>query len=252
MATIRWNFPNGTNSDPLTPALMGADTSNLAGGTAVLSNTQYLAGISSLSARFTTTASGHFWVAKEGLSVTQYAMDAYIYIATPVGGTVFILWAGASSSSRSLGVRLGPSQLELTADNTVWQGGLNAVPASTWIRVSVWGDCATSEGRLAWYLGHDTVPQEDSGVLSGLVMQTGIDRIRVGGKAASSTVNVGDIYFGSWAYDTVASGLIGPAGVGSEIVNKLRFGSTGPKALYHGDSLVNRAYLGSTLVFGED
>lgn len=212
MAVIRWNFLSGSDGDPLTPALGGADNSSLGGGTAVISNAQSLAGLSSLSARFTITSGGNFWVAKEGLSATQFACDVYVYIATPVGGSVYILWTGASSSSRSVGVSLGPSRLSLTAGTGQnWYGGLNAVPANTWIRVSLWGNCATGETRVAWYLGHDTTPQEDSGILTGFNLQAGIDRIRYGGKAASSGVDTGDLYFGSWAYDTAATDLLPPA-----------------------------------------
>lgn len=255
MAVIRWNFPNGSHNDTLTTTLAGADTLNFTGGAAILSSDQSLSGISSLSARFTSNLGGHFWVAKEGLATAQYAYDIYVYISTRVGGSVYLAWAGASSSARSLGILInGQNKLTLN-DSTAtvaWEGAPEVLPDNTWVRISVWGNCTTGEARCAWYLGHSTTPSETSGLLTGLSIQAGIDRIRWGGKAASSTVTVGDIYFGSWAYDTAATGLIGPADAAGSSINGLRFGDNPPSAFYVGTTAANRAYLGDTLVLGEE
>lgn len=222
MAVVRWNFPNGTNGNTLTAPLAGADTTNFAAGTPTLSSTQVLAGMNTLSARFTLDAGGHLWYAKEGLSATAYAYDFYLYLAARTGGTVYAGWAGLGSSGRSLGVIIGGSQnLVSLSDSTgtIYTSGVEAFPDNTWIRFSVFGTCGagTGTGRLAWYAGHSTTPIGDTGLLTNLNTQTSIDRIRIGGKAASSSVTGGEMYFGSWAYDTAAAGLIGPYNVGISV-----------------------------------
>lgn len=220
MAVIRWNFPNGSNGDALTAPLAGGDTTGLVGGVATLSNEQYLAGVSSLSAKFDSTVGGSLWYAKEGLSSTSFAYDFYMYIETRLGGTVYVAWAGASALSRALGVMVGGSQNRLILRDgaaDVWQGAANGLPDDAWVRVSVFGTCGVGTGtaRVVSYLGHSTTPLEDSGLLTGLSTQTSIDRIRMGGKAATTSITGGVVYFGSWAYDTAATGLIGPYSAGT-------------------------------------
>ena len=211
---FRWNFPNGAHNEALTAPLAGADTTNFAGGTATLSNTQVLAGMNTLSAHFALTASGHLWYAKEGLSATSYAYDFYVYIATRVGANVYIGWAGASSSTRSLGIVIGDQNNVVFNDGagSIYSSSNEAFPDNTWIRFSVFGTCGagTGTGQLAWYAGHSTTPMGDTGLLTNLNTQTSIDRIRIGGKAATSAVTTGELYIGSWAYDTAATGLIAP------------------------------------------
>lgn len=252
MAVVRWNFPNGSHNDSLTAALAGADTSNFTGGTAILSSDQFLSGVSTLSARFTTTLGGHFWVAREGLSATQYAYDIYVYISTRVGGTVYLAWAGASSSARSLGVIInGQNKISLN-DSTAtaaWEGAPEVLPDNTWVRISVWGNCTTGEAQCAWYLGHSTTPVESSGLLTGLSIQSGIDRIRWGGKAASSSVVAGDIYFGSWAYDTTASGLLAPADTSGPIELPMSLGAAAIADARVGDQAVTKLYIGDTNIW---
>ena len=215
MAVFRWNFPNGSNGDTLTAPLAGADTTNFSAGTPTLSNTHVLAGMNTLSARFTLDASGHLWYAKEGLSATSYAYDVYLYLTTRLGGMVYIGWAGLGSAARSLGVQIGGSQNRVgfnDGDGAIYSSGGEAFPDNTWIRFSVFGTCGagTGTGRLVWYAGHSTMPMGDTGLLTNLNTQTSIDRIRIGGKAASGAVTGGELYIGSWAYDTAATGLIGP------------------------------------------
>lgn len=220
MAVVRWNFPNGSNGDPLTAALAGADSENFTGGTATLSNDRSISGISSLSARFLLQEGGHFWVSKDGLSATSYAYDLYVNVATRLGGNVFVAWAGNGSAPRSLGVMFGGSQNTIglrDSDGDIWSGTSGVIPDNTWIRISVFGTCGVGTGtaKLAWYYGSDTEPAEESPLLTGLNTQTSIDRIRIGGKAASSSIASGDIYIGSWAYDTSATDFIPPIGAES-------------------------------------
>lgn len=221
MAVIRWNFPNGNDGDTLTAPLAGADTTNFAAGTPTLSNVQTLSGMNTLSARFTLNAVGHLWYAKEGLSATSYAYDLYVYIVTRMGGNVYIGWAGLGSAPRSLGIVIGAQNNVILNDGagTVYSSGNEAFPDNAWIRFSVFGTCGagTGTGRLAWYLGHDTTPLGDTGLLTNLSTQTSIDRIRIGGKAATSSVASGEVYIGSWAYDTTATELIGPYNAGVSV-----------------------------------
>lgn len=224
MAVVRWNFPNGSSGDLLTPELAGADSMNFGdSGTPTLSNSYPIDGVGLLSARFSLDGGGHLWVARDGLSATSYAYQFYAYQDEGgPGGNVHMGWAGASSSARSLAVMMGGSQGRLQLyDSTgaVWSNdySANPVPVNQWVRVSVYGTCESAEGaadgtgRVAWYLGHDVTPQEESPLVTGLTTHTLIDRIRVGGKAASSSVVGGVVHIGSWAYDTAATGLIGPA-----------------------------------------
>ena len=231
MAVIRWSFPNGTNNDTLTGPLAGGDTVDLTGGTAIISNEQSLAGVSSLSAKFDLTVGGSLWYAKESLTGTSYAYDFYLYITTTFGGTVSVGWAGASASARSLSVSIGGSQQRLNLNDstgTIWQGAVAALPTNAWIRISVFGTCGvgTGTGRVAWYLGHSTTPQEDSGLLTNLSTQTSLNRIRIGGKATATSVVGGVCYFGSWAYDTAATGLIPPYTTGTSVTPWLRGAGT--------------------------
>lgn len=222
MAVIRWNFPDGAHNDTLTPVLAGADTVNLTGGSGILSNEQALAGGSGLSAKFSLVTTGHLWFAKEGLSATSYAYDVYLYISTRMGGDIYVGWAGASSSARSLGVIVSATNGLTLNDSAgaVWQGVGGALPDNTWIRIAVFGTCGVGTGtaRVAWFLGHDTAPQEDSGLLSNLSTQASVNRIRIGGKAASSGVSAGVSYIGSWAYDTTATDLLAPYGADASAV----------------------------------
>ena len=217
MAAIRWTFPDGAHSDVLTAPLAGADSSNFSGGTATLSSDHVLAGMNTLSAQCINTGTGHLWFAKDGLSATSYAYDIYLYMTTRTGGNLYIGWAGACSSARSLGLQIGGSQNRVAlADSTgqIWQSDGEAFPDNTWIRFSLFGTCdpAVGTGRVAWFAGHSTSPMGDSGLLTDLDTGASIDRIRIGGKAASSAVATGEVYIGSWAYDTVASDLIPPFG----------------------------------------
>ena len=222
MATVRWNFPNGTNAEPLTAALAGASNSDFTGGNASISTDRSVSGAGGRSARFLLQASGALMVSREGISASSYAYDVYLNVSTRLGGNIYVGWAGATSSTRSTGIRFGGSlnniALQDTTATAVWTGTAGMIPDNTWVRMSVFATCESFDGaadgtaRLAWYLGSDTVPQEDSGLITGLSTRASIDRIRIGGKAASSSVATGEVYVGSWAYDTTATSLIPPIG----------------------------------------
>ena len=214
MAITRWSFPNGVDGDTLTAPLAGADTVNFS-GVATLENDHPL-NPGGLGARLYSDVSGHQWFAKEGLSSTSYAVDFYIYIPTAapnVSVTTYFMWAGASSSLRSAGIQMvAARQLRInTSDVTPsWTSGV--LPLDTMIRVSAFVTCSATTGtvRLAWYLGSNTTPQEDSGTITGLNTQANIDRIRIGPKAAT-TAGTTEMWIASWAYDPVATGLLAPA-----------------------------------------
>ena len=222
MAVVRWNFPNGSNGDLLTPELAGADSVEAGSGSVPTISTDHpLAGVGDLSARFILDGdAGGTWVAKEGLAATSFAYDLYLYTPDSLGGSVYIGWAGMSSWQRSISVLMTGTQRIISLRHNInidaWQGSV-AIPNNTWIRLSIYGTSETSEGagdgtgRVAWYLGHDVTPQEDSGLITGLETHPFIDRIRVGGKASPTSVTGGVLYMSSWAYDTEATGLIGPA-----------------------------------------
>lgn len=231
MAVIRWTFPSGNNGDTLTAPLAGADTENLIGGTAVLSNTQVMAGMNTLSAKFNLTVNGNLWYAKESLNATSYAFDCYMYQTVRTGARVYIAWAGSSSSARSIGIFAGGTQNEIALNDStgnVWSSSAEAYPDNTWIRFSLYCTCGAGTGtaRLAWYVGHSTIPIGDTGLLTNLNTQTSIDRIRMGGKASISGTTSGELYFGSWAYDTAATGLIPPFSSGTALIPWLRSAGT--------------------------
>lgn len=231
MAVIRWTFPSGNNGDTLTAPLAGADTTNFAAGTPTLSNAQVLAGMNTLSARFTNDLGGHLWYAKESLSATAYAYDVYYYTAARANGVAYVAWAGLGSSGRSLGVIIGGSTNTISFNDstgTIWTSGAESYPDNTWIRFSVYGTCGagTGTGRLAWYAGHSTTPMGDTGLLTNISTQVSIDRIRIGSKAASSAVTGGEFYVGSWAYDPAATGLIPPFSSGTALIPWLRSAGT--------------------------
>ena len=217
MAVIRWNFPDGNDTDTLTAVLAGADTMNVTGGPAAISTTQAIIG--ARSAYMLSNASGHIWFAKESLSTTTVAVDMYLYVANTPSAEFYQIWCGSSSSTRSIGVRMLPNRTLRLSGNTataLWTS--SAIPLATWVRISLYATIDTTAGTavLEWYNAHDTTPQSSSGTLTGLNTGTIVDRIRVGFKAASAN-GTGDGYIGSWAYDTAATGLIEPynAGIGA-------------------------------------
>ena len=222
MAVIRWNFPNGNDTDALTPALAGADTTNVTGGPATISTTQAIIG--TRSTYMLSNATGHIWFAKESLSTTTVAVDMYLYIATAPSAEFYQIWCGSSSSTRSVGIRMLPDRTLRLSDNastSLWTS--SAIPLASWVRISLYAtiNATTGTALAEWYNGHSTTAQSSSGTLTGLNTGTNVDRIRVGFKAASAT-GTGDGYVGSWAYDTAATGLIAPYSAGTAVTTRRR------------------------------
>lgn len=252
MAVVRWNFPDGANSDSLTNALAGATANTIGGGVAEISTAQSLAEAGSgKSAHFVKSVTGHQWFMVDGLSTTAYAYDIYVYYVASASN-VYLIWAGASSSARSTGVQInGTDHFTLWhSGGEAWEGSV-AVPHDTWVRVSVYATCDGTVGtaRIAWYLGSSTTPQEDSGTITNLNTQANIDRIRYGGSAASTSTTGTEVYVGSWAYDTSAAGLMLPISTGGEDTAAAPYYNDARINLaYKGEQQINKAYVGSTAV----
>lgn len=215
MAETRWSFPNGADSDTLTAALAGADTTSFTGGTAVLSN-DYSLWDDGLSALMTSTASGFLMFSKESLSMTSYAVDMLVYYPTgslPAADN-YILWTGSSSTSRAVSVMLRTAgTIRLASfDNTNIYTSTGTIPMDTKVRISLLVTCSdtTGTGRVQVFDWTDdpATPVIDSTLLTGLNTGTGADRIRVGRKAATGTDAANSNYVLSWAYDPVATDFI--------------------------------------------
>jgi len=254
MGVVRWNFPDGSNAETLTAPLAGCNAVMLNGGLAEISTLESLSEAETgKSARFVKSAAGHHWVAQEFSAVTRYAYDIYVKFKS-FGNNAYLIWAGATSSLRSTGVFISSERFRLAVDgNTnLWTSSVN-IPANTWVRLSVWADCATGEVRCAWYLGSETTPQDDSGILTGAALQSNINRIRYGAAAASVGTTGFELYIGSWAYDVEAPlGLIPPIGITPEPeTSPIVFGNLPVSAMTFGGTPIKRVFYGDTLIWGE-
>jgi hypothetical protein len=83
---------------------------------------------------------------------------------------------------------------------------------NTKVRISALVTCSATEGTARVQMfdlaESDTVPIDDSTLRTALNTTTGIDRIRVGRKAASSVDATDSTYLLSWAYDPDATDFI--------------------------------------------
>lgn len=211
MAITRWNFPNGSNGDTLTTALAGATLTSTSGGTMAISTEQAIIG--TRSAKFISNTSGNLFFRRDDLNTATLGLDGYFYLTDAPSSIATLLWIGVSTARSTL-VEMTAARIIRVRDfasTIVWTGS-QAVPLTTWIRVSLYATPGTSTGeiQLAWYSDHSTTAVEDSGVLTS--MDTGsanFTDVRIGSKATGGA-STNTLYIGSWAYDDAASGPIGP------------------------------------------
>lgn len=220
MALVRWDFESGSNGDAITAGNTGSSFVVVTGGTGTISTANSPPiGTRSISL-VATVSSGGIYVAKNSLGgVTSFALDALLYVTTAPSGNVAIFWVG--TGSRMVSVEMTSTRtlvLKNAAGTTLYT--TSAVPAMTWVRVSLFATQNASTGtvRLAFYPSpSSTTATDDSTLLTG--RNTGAAAytdFRVGSKTTTGT-QTGSMQFDAVGYDTAASGLNPPPTLDSSV-----------------------------------
>lgn len=222
MAVIRWDFESGSNGNAITTTNTGAGVVQTSGGTGVISTAQAFTGTRSILLTATTT-NGGIYVGQGSLGgVTSLGVDVCMWLSTAPSGNIPVLWIGTGSRMVSLEVNSARKLVLKDSPFTALWTSVDAIPASQWVRVSLFATQGSSTGtvRAAWFsdpTSSSTDSNKESTLLTG--RNTGAAAytdIRIGMKTASGT-QTAVAYFDQAGYDTAATDLLPPPTLSSTV-----------------------------------